>query len=232
MRRGGAIAASRRRVTASPGGPPSVVLNGVYNAGTTGSVTYAIPAGYAINDLLFLSIESGGTAGIATPPSGWALAMAPRPQGSNVTTISVLWRRAASLAETNPVVPGTTNHQTGVITVVRGATTVDDPFEIPVGSGAATAASLSHDVGITTRAQTLIMLFAASRDAPDAFGDFTNPSLSSVTKQNFGGTALGNAGSVDVVTGVRAVAGNAGTFSASMVAATAQTNISFAVLPG
>ncbi len=228
----GMIAAARRRV-AGVLTPPTTALVGTYNAGLTAATTYTIPAGYAIDDVMVLVVESGATTGVVTPPTGWThITGSPRAQGSNVVSISVMWKRVTSLSETNPSVAGQANHQLGNITVFRGCITTGTPFELPVGSGSATV-GVSHAVGTTTGAQELVALWCASSvDATtDQFGAFTNGSLSSVTKVGQGGTLNGNGGSITFVTGVRAVAGNAGTFTATHAAGVGHSDMSIVLIP-
>lgn len=207
---------------------------GTPNHGTTGSVTYVLPAHQA-DDILLLFVECGQTTGVPTPPTGWAhVPNSPRAQGSNVEAGSLMWKRATSSSETNPVVPAQANHQVGVAARVRGAITSGNPYDTGgQGVNSNLSTSLSVALSSTTVADCLVVFLATSAadDTADQFGTFTNASLTSVTKQISTGTTDGNGGSVDVVTGVRATAGAAGTFAATQLTSTQWVGIGIAIMP-
>src|SRR5438045_793399 len=95
---------------------PTVHGVGTVNHGTTGAVTYTLPT-HSAGDILFLIVETNVTGGVTAPTQdgGWAhVTNSPRAQGSNVTSISVMWKLATSGAMTNPVILAQADHQIGV----------------------------------------------------------------------------------------------------------------------
>jgi hypothetical protein len=180
-------------------------------------------------------VECGQTTGVPTPPSGWAhVTNSPRAQGSNVHAISVMWLRAATSAETDPVVPAQANHQTGC--------RHHHPWRLASGSPEDTGAagvnsnlstSLSVALGSTSVADCLVVFAggSAATSLSDQYGTFTNASLTSVTKQTFAATTDGNGGSVDVITGSKATAGACGTFTATQSTSTQWSGIGIAIQP-
>lgn len=210
---------------------PTVVGVGPANSGTTAAVTYALPAHQA-DDILLLFVEVGATVG-ATAPSGWShVANSPRAQGSNVSTGNLMWKRATSSSETNPTVPGQANHQVGFTAVIRGCVTTGSPFDTATGVNSNLGPSLSVVMGSTSADDSLVVLAASSSAdaAADQFGAFTNSSLSSITKQGSAGTTNGNGGSVDMVTGAKAAAGSAGTWTATQSTSTQWVGIGVSLL--
>lgn len=227
--RGSSISAARRRIVTPA--LPTIVALGAANAGTTAAVAYGLPAGYAADDILLLPVESGQTAGL-TPPTGWAHVLnSPRPQGTNVTSLSVFWKRAIA-SEATPSVPGAANHQTGRVIAIRGCVTSGNPWDIGAVNSAVASTTFSLALGTTTVANALLVIFAGSGNtlATDQFGAFTDASLANIIKQGIAGTANGNGGSVDLITGEKAVAGNAGTITATHTSGS-WTGIALALKP-
>jgi hypothetical protein len=213
--------------------PPVYTDTGPLNSGT-GSVTYTLPSHQA-DDWLGLVIECGATAGITSPPAGWAhVDNSPRAQGSNVSTLNVLWKRATSSSETNPTVGTLNNHQVGYTILVRGVNWTSGPFDTG-GEGVNSANNSNFTVtgGSTTTDNCLVVCVASSAadDTADQFGSFTNSSVTSLTKQANGGSTAGSGGSVDVITGVKASAGSVGTFTATQTTSTQFVGIIISLMP-
>lgn len=189
------------------------------NSGTTGAVTYALPT-YAVGDLFVLPIECGATAGV-TPPAGWAhVTGSPRAQGSNVISLSVLWRRAESLSEVSPTVAGSANHQVspGIIRV-RGGLASGDPWVASAGNNANSTAASVVPGSSATPDTVCLAFFASSIDAStDQFGAISSSALGGLTKIAQAGTTNGNGGSITVAQASRSTAGSYGTLSATQVA--------------
>lgn len=221
--------AVKRRVVVSA--IPTIVALGAANAGTTAAVAYGLPAGYAPDDILLLPVESGQTAGL-TAPTGWAHVLnSPRAQGSNVTSLSVFWKRAVE-SEATPSVPGASNHQTGRIIAIRGCVNSGNPWDVGSVNSATASTAFSLPLTTTTLSKTLAVIFAGSANAAatDQFGAFTDASLANIIKQGIAGTVNGNGGSVDIITGEKAVAGLSGTVAATHVSG-AWTGIALALRP-
>jgi hypothetical protein len=213
---------------------PTVAGVGADNSGSTGSVTYTLPSHQA-DDILLLVCETNVSAGLTTATSGWAhVTNSPRAQGSNVTCINVFWKRAASGSETNPVVDATSNHQAGFAMAVRGCVTVGNPWDFtPVGSGTASGSTMSATGGTTTVANCLVLICSANFNdtATDDYSAISNGSLANLTIQNQAFTSSGNGGGSMVATGEKATAGATGTTTANVTAATATSNLVFALHP-
>lgn len=198
-------------------GMPTVEGVGTPNSGI-GNVTYALPA-HAANDIILLPIECAESVGV-TAPAGWAhVTNSPRAQGSNVTAVNVLWRRAASGAETAPTVTDPGNHQVGFTLVVRGVRTSGDPWDFaPVGNGAAGATSFSATGGTTTGVDRLVVVAVAGNAdiATDQFTSVANATLASFLEREQVFVIDGNGGGIGVWTGQKATAGATGTTTGSM----------------
>jgi hypothetical protein len=224
MSKGGIIAASRRR-TAAVSVMPSIRAIGVYGSALASNQVYPIPGAYQPNDILLWVIECSDTAGLA-PPAGWAhVTNSPKSQGTNVEALNVYWKRAVS-GETSPVTSAvSSNHQIGVIIAVQDCITTGNPWDgTPGVAGAAASTSFALTAQSSTVDNCLSILFAASANdaTTDQFGTFSfaNSNITNITKRSQQGTLNGNGGSIDIVTGEKAVAGGGGNWLATHVSGT------------
>lgn len=212
-------------------GIPTVAAVGATNSGT-GAVTYTLPA-HQLDDVLVLFCEDGATAGL-TAPTNWAhITNSPRPQGANVTAVSIFWKRAISGSETNPQVPAPANHQVGFAVAFRGVVNNGNPWDFsPVGNGGAAQTTVSATGGTSSVANTLVVVTAVGNTdtAVNQFSGPTNASLANLTTQQQIFTTDGNGGGVVVYTGEKAAAGATGTTTATMTSLT-YSALTFALLP-
>lgn len=211
---------------------PTVVGVGADNAGTTGAVTYVLPVHQA-NDILVCVVETNVTGGLTTATSGWVhVTNSPKAQGTNVTSVSVFWKRATSSSETNPVIDATSDHQAGFTIGFRGCVTSGNPWDFtPVASGTSGSLTMSATGGTTTVADCLVCIFSANNTdtAVDAYSLIINASLTNLAIQNQSFTASGNGGGCMVGTGEKATAGATGTTTATMGATSSTANIVLAL---
>lgn len=212
---------------------PTVPGAGADNHGTTGAVTYTLPAHQA-DDILLLVCETNVTGGL-TAPSGWAhVTNSPKAQGSNVTSLSVFWLRAASSSETDPQVPAAADHQVGFAFNARGVINSGNPWDFtPVASGNASGSAMSATGGTTTVADTLVIVCSgnATDTASDNYTSVANGTLAGFSVLNQSFTTDGNGGGVMVATGTLAAAGATGTTTATITTAGATANIVLALVP-
>jgi hypothetical protein len=197
------------------------------------AVTYTLPAHQA-GDILLLCVECAESVGV-TAPAGWAHTPgSPRAQGSNVTAVNVLWKRATSSAEPNPTVADPGNHQVGFAVRVRGVRTAGDPWAVaPMGDGEASGADFAL---VTTQSTTepntrVMVLIAGSADTDtDNFTSVTAPNLGSFALVQQAWTLDGNGGGIGCYSGTRATAGTIGTISGSTPVAAAVSAVTIGLV--
>lgn len=206
---------------------------GTANTGTTGGVTYTLPT-HLIDDILLLATETNVTAGL-TAPSGWSgVAASPRAQGSNVTTVNGFWKRATTASETNPSVPATSDHQTGLPFRIRGGLTSGNPWDASTSGGQTSGTSRTFSGFNTLTADSLVVyLLAADTDsATDVFGTLNTPSgLTGFAILGSSPTDNGNGGEILVASGVKATAGFVGNLTWTFSVASAWSGIALAFPP-
>jgi len=222
---------------------PTLVL-GTPNAGTTGATSYT-QASHATDDILGLATETNVTGGLSDPtaPTGCVnVDNSPRPQGSNVTTITAWWKRATSGAEADFSVPATANHQVGIPFRIRGGLTTGDPWDVAAADGQATGTTgRAFDVSggntlTTLTADSLVVyLIACHRDTDDdtfAGAITTAPTgLTSWTVHDQHFTSDGNGGGILVASGVRATPGVVGPLNWDFTVTGAWSGIALAFPP-
>lgn len=197
---------------------PTIAAVGAFNDASTGSLTVSLPAHQA-DDILLVFHETNVSTGSSTP-SGWAhITGSPRSQGANVVAVSILWKRATSSSETNPVFSASSNHQMAFAVAARGCVTAGDPWDFaPVDYGVA-ATSLSVPGGTTTvtNTRTFVVIANSADILTDQISAVSNGSLTgfAVIDQEF--TDMGNGGGVGVWSGTRTTTGSTGTTSATVV---------------
>lgn len=142
------------------------VIAAAANGGADPTVT--LPA-HAANDVFLLAtVVRSGTATVATP-AGWTQIGATTVRAATAT-YQFFWRRAASAAETNPLInrTGTTGDVFARVVSYRGAITTGDPWEVK-GAIVTGTADPSVITGITTlTANSLVVVVAAGEDDNNA----------------------------------------------------------------
>lgn len=212
---------------------PTVVV-GVANSGTTGAVTYTNPTHQA-NDLLLLLTESQQTAGLTAPTGGWAnVTNSPRAQGTNALTINGFWKRCASSAEANPVVPAATNHQIGVVLRIRGAVTTGDPWDFSLAGGASAVSTVNFDSGGVTVGPKRLIITALTNSTDTATNQFSSAAGPGQTGfatvfQQF--TTNGGGGGLLVATGEKTNAGTVAPVTATIATSSIWAGLMLAIKP-
>jgi hypothetical protein len=193
----------------------------VVGVGTVDSATPwvpGLPAGTALDDILFLLVEQIG--GEASPAAtGYAhVTGSPVVQGVN-TQLSVLWKRAGA-SESAPTVTGPSDHAVTRIIGIRGGKTAGNPWSqaaVAVESIADTSAAWP---GVTTLVAGCLILecIATGRDIATTanLGALTNSLYTSITEQMDNWDATGGGGGIGLVTGIKTTAGATGSSTATM----------------
>lgn len=200
-------------------------------AAGTGDITVALPAHMADDVLLVFHETNQSTAPAA--PTNWDVA-AQYAQGSNVTTVTVYWRRATSSGTTNPTFIDPGNHQIGVAAVIRGCITTGNPWDYtPSGEGQSGTTTFATTGQTTTVDDCLVFgVISDNTDtASDQMSGEANANLSSFTKRGAFYTTQGNGGGVIVYTGGLATAGSTGSFSGNIATTSAWAGVTFALKP-
>lgn len=154
---------------AAPPAPTFKSFSAIAAAATGGAdPTVTLPA-HAANDILLLAtIVRSNTATVATP-AGWTQIGTPTVR-STVATYQFFWKRAASGAETNPLInrTGTTGDVYAAVIVYQGAITTGDPWEVK-GTAQTGTTDPSVFTGITTlTANSLVVVAVAGENDNNA----------------------------------------------------------------
>ncbi|MEM3565869.1 MAG: hypothetical protein QXK47_00765 [Candidatus Bathyarchaeia archaeon] len=199
-------------------------------AGGIGNVVPTLPAGWQLNDIFLLFVESNSP---VNAPSGWsAVSGFPISGGSTApTSLSVFWKRATN-SESNPTVTGGSNHKWAIILAFRGCIQSGEPWDaIATGINQIdnTVTTLSANGVTTTVPNTLIVVVGAhSRDNAGAHASgWSNPNLANppITEAVDSGTTAGSGGGIFVAYGGKATAGATGPTNLTYASATVQTKL-------
>ena len=199
--------------------------NASTDAGT--SITYTVPAGAQVGDLLLAITSQRGSATIAAP-GGWT----GHTQYAQGTTISqrVHHNYAASgdLTTTHTfTLGGTPVKAAGVLIVLRGAVA---PFLTSMGQGNASATSIAIP-GLTMAAQNVILIIAASKAHSDPHSQASGYTLLPTATVASGGTAT-TANRVSVHTRMSALANPPNTAIAAGTVAAVSVGVHMALVLG
>jgi len=126
------------------------------------------------------------------------------------------------------------DHQIARIITFRGVIASGNPWDVAVGSVAATASTAVSIPGATTTvANTLVVAIVANAtDTTSArTSGWTNANLTSLTERMDNNTSSGNGGGFGVATGVKATAGAYGATTATLATSSVQGMLSFALKP-
>lgn len=188
--------------------------NSAIIASTGADVTVVLPA-HLTNDIMLLQVVVRDVNDTITWPTGWTqIGTVDR---GTTARYWWAWKRAASAAETNPLV--NKNTATGdtyaAVTTYRGATTVGDPWEVK-GTPTTSTAAAHAITGITTlSAESLVVasLCAETDNAASASYVGTNPAA--LTAELYVESTTGADGACAVGAAARAAAGATGTVTAT-----------------
>jgi hypothetical protein len=174
--------------------------------------TVTLPAHAADDILLLATIVRSNTATVATP-AGWTQIGSPTVRAA-VATYQFFWKRAASGAETNPLIDrtGTTGDVYAAVIVYQGAIATGDPWEV---KGAVVTGTTDPSVitGITTlTANSLVVVAVAGENDNNAsiIATGTNPAAYT---EHYIESATGANGVITFSEFVRTTAGATGNVS-------------------
>lgn len=213
------------------------VAAGAQTTGTA-AATVALPAGISTNDILLLCVEECNLADGTVSDAGggtWA-------EIGTATTVATLTNRAIARvfwsryngSQTDPTWTPSANHFEARIAAYSGCKTSGDPFEgVDTALDESGDANLSFAVTATdTSTAVMVILVAASKDDNPTFGaTWSNSSLSSINVRVSDITSQGNDGSLDVVEGVLASAGDKGTWTNTLTGAANSAGVCFGLIP-
>lgn len=145
--------------------------------GGTGNVTFTLPAGWAINDILLLVCESNVGETVAAP-TGYTQVTG-SPVSATDTQISMFWKRAVS-GETAPVITDAGDHIAAHMWLIRDAKTTGDPI-MAVATGSETTANATISFASPTASAGGHLAFMATSITRDSD---TNPTISASSMTN------------------------------------------------
>lgn len=189
---------------------PTFYASGTAGFGS-GSVTYALPAGYQANDIAVLAFETYRFDSDPTSITGWTAAPDMPVYGFD-SKLQVWWKRL-SASETNPTVPDLGDHQVGFISVFRGCATSGNPWDVTTTGEARNNANPASIPAVTTTvAGALIVMYVThSQDTNTLlFSDPQNNNLSGLALQMQASSGAGTGGGIALVTGLQNAAGSTG----------------------
>ena len=194
-------------------------------ASATASLTMTLPAGYQVNDILVLIVETANNtgAGMTGIPAqgqtnltnnGWARVansntslLSPTVAASQNTKQDIWWNRATSTSQTAVVLGDSGDHTLAVCAAFENCITTGDPWDGTINVTQTTATSQVTSGNITTSsANTLLLAVISSpRDAAAAHIN-ASPLLINTTDEvelterfDFG-TTSGNGGTIGALT--------------------------------
>jgi len=221
--------------------PPTFVAAGNVASGT-GTISPALPAGIAANDILLLFVETANQACSITNQNGgtWTQ-VSGSPQGTGTaggtaaTRLTAFWSRYNG-TQGAPTVSDSGNHTLGRMIAIRGAGTSGDPCDVTAGGVEATSDTSGSIPGATTTVADTLVVAAIATSLPDAsstakFSGWTNSDLSSLTERTDNSVNAGNGGGLAIATGGKATAGAYGATAVTLVNAAQKGMMSIAIKP-
>lgn len=209
-----------------PIGFPTFVAMGT-PAGGTGAVTPAIPATYAVGDLLILSVNCKRAETLNTP-SGWTLVASAVPTADNKLTV---FSRIATSGQAAPALNDPGDHTYAVIHAWRdigGGTLTVNQSNTSVLSTASTSVSWPS-VTTTYLNQTIVNLMADGADSAAArFSSPVNANLTNIVERFDLGITSNSGGGLIIVSGDLATPGSSGSTTGTLTSAT-QAHVTLAI---
>jgi hypothetical protein len=224
---------------------PFVVSVGTAASAATGvNITPGLPAGYTLNDIFLLFVETDGNsvsaAAINASGSGGYAQLGP--DNTNGTTIAaagttrltVFWKRT-SAAEVAPTFDNGNGMIYAVMMAVRGCRTVGDPFFVLEQFVKITASTAySSQTGNSESVDDSLIVYGLSNAISGTGAQLSgqaNATLTNLTKQFDAAVATGSGGGLAIVTGNLATAGPTGTLTGTWASSTADVTNGFAMIP-
>ena len=224
----GSAGTQKARNISAVTGSASYVSIGTAASGT-GNVTPGLPAGWAVNDKLWLICETANET--VSAPTGWT-SVTNSPQGTGIaggieaTALSVFWRRAET-GDTDPTITDPGDHCIAQIVATRGGATPGldisaAPYDVTAGDieGPADIDPGEMPTVTTTVDEELVLLCAAYHQnlnlaPPLRFASFTNAGLTGITVHSDATYDVGNGGGLGIAIGTKTTAGSTGTTEVS-----------------
>ncbi|OHB44042.1 MAG: hypothetical protein A2Y13_02255 [Planctomycetes bacterium GWC2_45_44] len=220
---------------------PTFVAAGAVTSGT-GTITPALPAGIAINDILLLFLETSNQAiSISNQNGGTWTQVTNSPQycgtaaGTTGARLTVFWSRYNG-TQGAPTTSDSGDHQLGRMIAIRGAISTGNPWDVTAGGVEAVSDTSGSIPGATTTVANTLVVTAIATSLPDAsstakFSAWTNANLTSVTERTDNSVTAGNGGGLGVATGIRAATGAYGNTAVTLVNAAYKGMMSIAIKP-
>ena len=200
-----------------------------------GSPTVLWPT-HAPGDLGLLCIETCGGEAVPSTPVGWTpLPNSPQATGAGATgtRLTVFYKFAAKSNEfgENPADSG--DHNSAVIVVFSGVSTVGVPWDVIAGDVKGTASTSVSLPSVTTTVVDTLIVHIATHDidiGTAQFSGHTNAALANLTERCDLSSTQGNGGGIAVWTGEKTTAGAIGTTTAT-VASSVNAMLTIALRP-
>lgn len=201
------------------------------------AITPGWPAHQA-NDIGLMFVDTKNQS-IGILPDGWAH-VENSPQGigtagdTAASMLTVLWKRAASSAESDLSIGDSGAKQLAVILTFRGCIETGNPVDVTAGGTEASDTSVSIPGATTTVNECLIVAaVSAAIDLTSTaqISAWANASLESITERIDNFASGGPGGGLGVATGVKATAGTYDSTTATLATAAAKGLLSLALKP-
>jgi len=229
-------------ISVQASGAPTFVAAGSVASGT-GTITPALPAGIAANDILLLFLETSNQAiSISNQNGGTWTAVTGSPQGtgtaaaSSATRLTAFWSRYNG-TQGAPTTSDSGNHQLGRIVAIRGASTSGNPWDVTAGGVDATADTSGSIPGATTTVTNTLVVAAIATALPDAsgtanFSAWANANLAGLTERTDNTVTAGNGGGLAVASGEKGTAGAYGNTAVTCATSARKGLLSIALKAG
>ncbi|MCI0584111.1 MAG: hypothetical protein L0227_14710 [Chloroflexi bacterium] len=216
---------------------PTFVNAGTFVAAASGSISPGLPAGWAVDDIHILVMESRSNESGQSLPTGYS-----HVSGSSIgtpttpgTRLHVAWRRAQS-GDAAPSITILANHLTARIFGFRGCVTTGDPWDVTATGTNDTSSSGSKSIpgATTTVADTLVAaIIASGADVTSSteFSAWANADLAAVTERGDDMSLSGGGGGTGLATGEKATAGTYAATTVTVVSAERHAFLSIALKP-
>ena len=183
-------------------------------ASTGADVTVTLPT-HAAGDILLLQVIVRDVNDTITWPSGWTqLATVDR---GTTARYWWAWKRAASSAETNPLVDKntTTGDTYAAVTTYRGALAASDPWDVIGTPNTSTTAAHVLNGVTTATADSLIIASVSGEDNSAASTTYSATDPTSLTQRLYDESVTGSDGACAAGAGAKAATGATGNVTAT-----------------
>ena len=212
------------------------VAKGAFASGTA-TVSVAVPAGTAYDDLLLLFVETANE--VQTVPSGWTeVTNSPQGTGTAATSgavrITAFYRFATSASEPAASLTGTLDHKAAIMLAFRGVSK-SAPFNVTAGSVQAAATTAMSFTGVTTTVANALIVLAAGQDedlsGTASASTYANAGLTNILERHDQIDSTGRGGGLVILTADRAATGATGATTGTSAASTTHAYLTMALTP-